>query len=94
MFFCIVGIEKFEISKRIFSISYFIISLCSFMTNFKVVGEKTAELWSFYVLSVFCIFGIEKFEISKRIFSKVYFRIMLCMFVANYMVVALKTTEL
>ena len=64
------------------------------MTNFKVVGEKTAEIWSFYVLSVFCIFAIEKFEISKRIFSKVYFRIMLCMFVANYMVVALKTTEL
>ena len=43
--FCIFGIEKFEISKRMFFISYVIISLRSFMTNFKVVGDKTAELW-------------------------------------------------
>ena len=45
--FCIFVIEEFEISKKIFSISYFIISLCSSMTNFKVVGEKRPSYGSF-----------------------------------------------
>ena len=60
------------------------------MTNFKVIGRKMTELWSFYVLSVFCIFGIEKFEISKRIFSISYFIIGLRSFMTNFKVVGEK----
>ena len=55
------------------------------MTNFKVIGRKMTELWSFYVLSVFCIFGIEKFEIKKKLFCKGYnFIIRLCRFMTNF----------
>ena len=45
--FCIFGIEKFEISRKMFSKGYFIIRLYTFMTNFKVVGQKTTKLWLF-----------------------------------------------
>ena len=52
-------------------ISYFIISLCSFMTNYKVVGEKTAEVWSIYVLSVFFAFLLLKnLKFQKEYFLK------------------------
>ena len=59
--FCIFGIEKVEISKKIFSKGYFIIRFCTFMINLKVAGLKTTELLSFYVLCVFSIFGSKKF---------------------------------
>ena len=42
--FCIFGIEKFEISKRIFSKVYFRIMLFMFVVNYKVVALKTTEL--------------------------------------------------
>ena len=38
--FCIFGIEKNEISKNVFSKGYFKIVLCTFMTNFKIVGQR------------------------------------------------------
>ena len=41
--FCIFGIDKFEISKNIFSKGYFKIRLCTFMTNFKVTGQKNIQ---------------------------------------------------
>ena len=44
-FFCIFAIEKFEISKRIFSKVYFRIMLCMFVANYMVVALKTTELW-------------------------------------------------
>ena len=45
--FWIFCIEKFEISKKVFSKGYFIIKLCTFMSNFEVIGKKMTELWPF-----------------------------------------------
>ena len=38
--------------KKIFSKGYFRIIIYTFVLNFKVVGQKTAELWLFYVLNL------------------------------------------
>ena len=92
--FCIFSIEKFKISKKVFSKGYFIIRLCMFMANFEVIGQKMTELWSFQVLSVFCIFCIEKIKISEKIFSKGYFRIRYSTFMTNFKVISKKLTEL
>ena len=61
------------------------------MANFKVIGQKMTELWSFLVFSVFCI---EKFEISKKLFSKGYFIIKLCTFMTNFEVIGQQMSEL
>ena len=90
--FYIFCIQKFETSKKVFSNGYFIIRLCTFITNFE--WSKMTKLWSFLVLSVFCIFCIEKIEISKKVFSKGYFIIKLCTFMANFEVIGQKMTEL
>ena len=50
--FCIFGIKKVEISKKIFSKGYFIIRLCTFMANFRVASQKMTKLRSFF----FCVF--------------------------------------
>ena len=70
--------------------NYFRIKLCMFMTNFKVVGKKVTQFWSFYVL---CTFGIKKSEI-KNIFSICYFRIVQCTFMTIFEVIAKKMTKL
>ena len=48
--------------------------LCMFMTNFKVVGQKSTELWSFYVFVFLAFFVLKNLKI-KNIFSKGYVRI-------------------
>ena len=44
--------------KNLFCIAYFIVRLCTFMTNFEVIGQKMTELWSFLSIKYFLnLFG-------------------------------------
>ena len=95
--FCLFSFLVFEISKFKQKINQKLLKnqvIYMFMTNFKVVCQKTTQLWLFFVMCVLCIFAIDKVEISKQIFYKGYFRIRLGMFTANFKVLCQKTIDL